>query len=232
MLEPPQVHKELQHNLDPEQFCRKGHHGVEFREVYKNSYEGRRILKQIYGLRAEVYAVLGWILHSGAKLINDEFDGVPYSTHYALIENGQVIGAHRMTKYSDSFKLPFLKEGSDPDLFGVPNERVSEANRLLIKQDRKYPGCAKQLLFNTTNYELENHSQAVVSIGFSYHLGFFEFMGYRAVSKELECVLDRSGDKTITRKGTPVVATPYTLNRNLDLDKYNLKREFVVIKNG
>lgn len=206
---------------------------LEIKEVKRNSPAGRKLMHQIYELRREVYTSLGWIFNpDNACLVKDEFDDIPHTTHFAMIENNEVIGTHRMTKHSSSFGLPSLGHGVCFSIFKIKHKLVSEASRLLIKQDRKYRGCAKQLLFNTTNYELKNNSQTIVSIGFSDHLDFFEFMGYRAVNKELEFVLDSHEDKKVVRKGTPIVATLSTLNFGLDLDKYNVKREFVLIKNG
>ncbi|HLG25127.1 MAG TPA: hypothetical protein VI564_09415 [Candidatus Nanoarchaeia archaeon] len=206
---------------------------ISISEVSAQSSAGQDILGQIYGLRLEVYKHLGWFFDSKhTHLLKDEFESIPTTTHFAILEDEKVIGAHRMTKYSKEFELPYIKDGLNKSIFGIGNPGISEASRLLIKQDRKYPGCAKQLLFNTTKYELENNSEAVVSIGFSDHVDFFEYIGYRVVNNELSFTLDKRGDDQIVRKGTPIIALHSTLNSEIELDKYENNRRFVVIKNG
>ena len=205
---------------------------VSISEVSSQGRTGQDLLGQIYGLRLEVYRHLGWFFDSkNTHLLKDEFENIPTTTHFAILEDGNVIGAHRMTRYSNKFELPYIKDGLDKSIFGIGNAGISEASRLLIKQDRKYPGCAKQLLFNTTKYELENNSEAVVSIGFSDHVDFFEYIGYRIVNGELSFTLDKRGDDQIVRKGTPIIALHSTLNNEIELEKYGDNRKFVVIRN-
>ena len=61
---------------------------------------------------------------------------------------------------------------------------------------------------------------------------FFEYIGYRVVNNELSFTLDKRGDDQIVRKGTPIIALHSTLNSEIELDKYENNRRFVVIKNG
>jgi len=198
----------------------------------KGSNRSEKILSDIFNFRKINYEQLGWILNkNSAHLIKDKFDDIAESTHFALYEEGEIIGSHRMTKYSWKNKLPYIRDGLPLRIFNIQPQFCSEATRLIIKQDKKYPGAAKQLFFSTTKHMLENYSKNVVSIGFTKHLGFFEVIGYKSVNEARDIVLDESGDDKVIRSGTPIVASLFTLNYRLDINKYNPKREFVIIEN-
>lgn len=203
------------------------------RVINRNSVEGEKLMEEIFLLRSEVYRQIGWIIGDGAThMVKDHFDDLPFTNHFAILEEGKLVGSHRMTKYSHSFRLPYIGGGNDPGLFRLDEKKACEANRLLIRQDRKYPGCAKQLLFNTTKYELENRADYIISIGFSVHIGFFSYVGYLPVNEEMDCILDEKNGEKVVRKGIPIVATKMSLNPNIELCFGAYDREFVVIKNG
>ena len=206
---------------------------LRIREVYRDTEKGSAILKAIFDLRLEVYSSLGWVVSPSerSKMIKDEFDDIPETTHFAILEEGRVVGSHRMTRFSAKHKLPLIKDGIDIGIFG--RKRIytfSEATRLLLKQDRKYPGCAMQMSFNTLNYELSNNSDYICTIGNPDHADFFEFLGAKPAAQDIDVVLDTNAVQQVVVKGIPMLVTRESLNRNLDLSKYEIDRDFVVVK--
>ena len=206
---------------------------LKIKEVRRGSKYGKQLMKDIYALRYEVFSSLGWISDSRTKMIKDEFDESTYTTHFALIEDDKVIGAHRMTKYSESQMLPFIKEKFNPSIFKIKKiNTVSEATRLLIKQDKKYSGAVKQLAFNTANYELEHNSDYLLSIANPDSIGLFKYLGWKIADKEVKIILDKKNPKKAEVKGIPFKIEKSQMNRAMNLDKYDFLRKFVIIKSG
>ena len=89
------------------------------KEVYRDSPTGRQLMREIYSMRLDAYTKIGWNPFSkeNSKLIKDEFDESPYTTHFAISENNKVIGSHRSTKYSNEDKIPVIKDGHTLKIF-------------------------------------------------------------------------------------------------------------------
>ena len=201
-------------------------------EVLRDSPRGQEIMPQIYDLRRETYDKIGWTPYSKekSKLIKDEFDESSNTTHFAIIEDGQVIGSHRATKYTEEEKMPLFASGQDLSLFKTTNRSISELSRLVVKQDKKYPGCVLQLVHNVMKYTLDNTSELVCSIGNSSHIGLFKYLGTMSINDEIGFIIDKEGEKMLVINGIPVLTDKSTLNQNLPLDKYEMDRTLVIVK--
>ena len=206
---------------------------LKIREIQGNSQEGQRIMKQIYDMRFEVYTDLGWNSFSkeNSRMVKDEFDESPHTTHFAILENGKVIGSQRATRYSHDDKLPFFKDGHTFDLFKTTNISISELSRLILRQDRKYPGCVLQLAYNTANYALNNLSELVCTIGIASSKDLFEYMGAKQVNDKMGCLVDRRGEEEmLVINAIPTIVDKSTLNHNIPLDKYKMNRTLIILK--
>ena len=204
------------------------------KEVIRGSFEGKKLMQQIYDLRYEVFGSIGWLTNpkENASLVKDEFDDLPFTTHFAVTENNQVIGAIRMVRYSPKFKLPLIKNSVSLETFKNKTTSISEAGRLVVKQDRKYPGCVLQVLSHSHNYTLKNNSEFICAIGNPDRVDLYKYLGHKVVNKEVDYILDKNGGESVLVKGTPIIMDKSALNNNLDLGKYDIKRELVIIKNG
>lgn len=204
------------------------------KEVIRGSSEGKELMQQIYNLRLETFSKLGWIPYSKkkAELVKDEFDNIPYTTHFAVIEDSRMIGCNRVTRFSKKFKIPAIKNGLTLDTFKATNQSIAEASRLVVRQDKNYPGCIFQLVFHGFDYILNNVSDTICTVGNPKHNDLFTYIGTRVANKDVECLLDKKQDKEMVVKGMPLVLNRSTLNHDLGLGKYTMNRTFVLIKDG
>jgi hypothetical protein len=200
-------------------------------EIKRNSPAGQKLIEEIYKQRFESYSALGLIPFSGkkSKMVKDEFDESPYTTHFAIIENGNIIGSHRATKYSTEEKIPSLKDCYTLSLFQTKNTSISELSRLVLRQDRKYPGCVLQLVYNVINYTLNYSSEIVCSLANPSATALFEYIGAKKVNDEISYIIDKKENKEIIRGGIPMISNRSMLNHNLPLDKYKIDRTLVII---
>ena len=207
---------------------------LKIRAVERNSPIGQKLMDEIYKMRFESYTQLSWIPFSKekSKLVKDDFDDSPNTTHFVIIENGRIIGSHRATKYSPEDKLPCYKDGHTLELFKTTNKSISELTRLVLRQDRRYPGCVLQLAYNMINYTLNNLSEQVCTIGNPEAKDLFEYIGTKQVNDKVECTIDGTGENSLVLEGIPMLGNKSTLNYKLPLDKYPIDRNFVIIKSG
>ncbi len=207
---------------------------LDIKKISRESEEGQEIMKQIYGMRLEGYTALGWNIFSkeNSKLIKDEFDETSNTTHFAILEEGKVIGSHRATKYSAEDKLPLFKEGHTLELFNTTSTSISELSRLIIRQDKKYPGCVLQLAYHVIDYALKNLSESICSIGIASSKDLFEYIGTKQVNDKIGLVVDKEGEKMLVINTVPILGDKSTLNNNLPLDKYHIDRSLVILTGG
>ncbi len=202
------------------------------KEVDRNSKQGQEILAQIRQMRLESYTALGWNPYSkeNSKLIQDEFDDAPTTTHFAIYENDLLIGSHRATRYSKEHGLPCLKSGHSLAIFKTRNKSISELTRLVLRQDRKYPGCVLQLAHSMIRYTLDNGSKAVCTLGVESARELFEHIGTRQVHGLISVPIDSQQDKLLSIAALPMYGDLSTLNRAIDLEKYTMERVLYVVK--
>jgi hypothetical protein len=217
--------------LDLKQVQKESSKGLEIKEIYRSSPEGQRLMKEIYKQRFSAYSSLGWIPFSkwNSCMVRDKFDESKNTVHFAMLENGKVIGSQRSTKYSEEEKLPCYKDGYTIELFKTTNMSISELTRLVLNQDRKYPGCVLQLLYHVLDFTVNNLSEIVCSIAIESSKDLFKYIGTREVNTKIGCIIDKEGEKMLVINGVPMVSDKATLNHNLPLDKYNFDRTFAII---
>lgn len=204
---------------------------LKIKEVDRNSFEGKKIINDIYNLRKESYGKLGWLPFSKNKsmLIKDDFDKNPRTLHFAIYEDDKIIGTHRGTIYSNTHKTPIFNDGYSFDLFNIDTNSVSEMTRLVLKQDGKYPGCVLQLVYNSIKHML-NYSDKVCSVTNLSSKKLIEHIGSKQVNEELGFIIDREGEKKLVISGVPMVSDSGMLNHELPLHKYPFKRTLYILK--
>lgn len=208
---------------------------LQIEEIQRNSSKGFDLMIQILRLRKEVYMSLGWIIDpkKKAKMIHDEFDNLDSTIHFALFEGNRIIGAIRTIAFSTKSKLPLINAGVDLSFLNNTDlNSISEGSRLLVKQNRRYPGCALQLLFYSHFYALKNKCKSIYSVGNPSKCKLYSYVGYKIIDSEIDFILDKD-DKgnSITVKGIPLFMNFSTINKEIDFDRYNIKRKMIVIKN-